>query len=123
MKPAEQRDRLLVDQILHHTEILSEIVRRGRSAMSTDPTNRYAAEHAIELLAEAAEKLSQTFKTANPKIPWEQLRPLRRTVAHPYDLGAEPINVAQLWGFAGKDAPRIARLLRKPKFPGYEGKR
>jgi hypothetical protein len=69
VKPAELRDRLLVDQVLRHGEILSEIVRRGRSAMATDSTSRYASEHAVELIAGAAEKLSQTSKTTNPKGP------------------------------------------------------
>lgn len=120
MKASEQRDRLLVNQILHHAEILSEIVRRGRAMMTADATNQYAAEHATELLAEAAEKISQAFKSGNPGVPWERLRPLSSLGAHPYDLGAEPVNLDQLWGFASRDVPRIAKRLRSPRYPRYE---
>ncbi len=119
MKESEQRDRFLVDEMLRHGEVLAAIVRKGKEFLLSDAPSRYAAEHAAELLAEAAEKTSQAFKSANPSLPWERLRPLRHDVAHPYDLGAERVNVDQLWQFAAKDAPRIARRLRDAEFPAY----
>ena len=117
MKENEQRDRFLVDQMLAHTEVLAGIVRNGKAALAVDTVSRYAAEHATELLAEAAEKTSRAFKSANPDVPWDQLRPLRHDVAHPYDRGAAPVNVDQLWLFATNDTPRISRHLRKATFP------
>ncbi len=117
MKESEQRDRFLVDEMLRHGEVLATIVRDGKDSLLSNAPSRYAAEHATELLAEAAEKTNQAFKNANPAIPWERLRLLRHDVAHPYHLGAERVNVAQLWLFATKDAPRIARRLRDAEFP------
>jgi uncharacterized protein with HEPN domain len=119
VKETEQRDRFLVDEMLSHAEVLISIVRKGKSLLTSDATSRYAAEHASELLAEAAEKMSQSFKNANPGLPWDQLRPLRHDVAHPYDVGAERVNVDQLWLFAMKDVPRISRRLRDAEFPEY----
>jgi uncharacterized protein with HEPN domain len=103
--------------MLGHAEVLATIVRNGKAALASDTTARYAAEHATELLAEAAEKTSHAFKAANSDVPWDRLRPLRHDVAHPYDRGAEPVNVDQLWRFATRDAPRISRRLRGAKFP------
>jgi uncharacterized protein with HEPN domain len=119
VKDREQRDRFLVDGMLRHGEVLAAIVRDGKDSILSNAPSRYAAEHATELLAEAAEKTSLAFKSANPAVPWERLRPLRHDVAHPYDLGAERVNVDQLWLFATKDAPRIARRLRDAEFPEY----
>ncbi len=117
MKEKEHRDRFLVDEMLGHAEVLATLVRSGKAALKSDVPSRYAAEHATELLAEAAAKTSQAFKNANPGVPWDRLRPLRHDVAHPYDLGAEPVNVDQLWLFASRDAPRISRRLRDAAFP------
>jgi len=117
MTKVDSRDRFLVDEMLRHLNVLAAGVREGKANLAEDPTTRYAVEHATELLAEAAEKVSQPLKTANPKVPWKELRPLRKRVAHPYDSGAEAVNVDQLWLFIRNDAPKIARALGKAKFP------
>jgi uncharacterized protein with HEPN domain len=114
---AGSRDRYLVDEMLRHLTVLAMGVKGGKANLAKDPTIRYAAEHATELLAEAAEKVSQPFKTANPKVPWKGLRALRRGVAHPYDTGAESVNIDQLWKFIRDDAPKISAALRVAIFP------
>ena len=118
MKEAEQRDRFLVDEMLRHLEVVAFEVRGGRDRVETALEARYALEHATEMLAEAAEKTSRPFKTANPDVPWKGLRLFRHDVAHPYDTGAAPITLDQLWRFARNDAPRIARRLRAADFSG-----
>jgi len=117
VKDNERRDRFLVEEMLRHAEVLAAVARDGKATLDSSATNRYAAEHATELFAEAAGKISQAFKNANPGVPWDRLRPLRHDVAHPYDLGAAPVNVDQLWRFVTRDAPRISRHLRNAKFP------
>lgn len=121
MKPSERRDRFLVDEMLNHAEVVAVSVRKGRDAFDTDVTTRYAVEHATELFAEAAEKVSRPFKTANPQIPWDRLRELRHDVAHPYDTGSNSITVEQTWRFARDDAPKIVRQLRHARFPRGDG--
>jgi uncharacterized protein with HEPN domain len=117
MTKVDCRDRFLVDEMLRHLTVLAAGAKEGKAKLAKDSITRYAVEHATELLAEAAEKVSQAFKTANPKVMWKELRPLRKGVAHPYDLGAEPVNVDQLWRFIQDDAPRIARALGNANFP------
>jgi uncharacterized protein with HEPN domain len=117
MSSSGNRDRFLVDEMLRHLAVVQAGVKLGKANLSTDATTRYALEHATELLAEAAEKTSAPFKTANPSIPWKSLRGVRHDVAHPYDTGAEPVNVEALWRFALVDCPRLQRSLRRAKFP------
>ncbi|MGA8710946.1 MAG: HepT-like ribonuclease domain-containing protein [Thermoplasmata archaeon] len=117
MKDEKRRDQFLVSEMVAHSEVLATVVQKGRDSLESDRLDRYAAEHATELLAEAAEKVSHAFKKANPKVPWDRLRPLRREVAHPYDTGASGVVVERLWQFVTKDAPRISRQLRKARFP------
>jgi uncharacterized protein with HEPN domain len=115
------RDRTLVDEMLRHLGLLAQEVAAGRGHLVESTEARYATEHATELLAEAAEKASHEFKSANVAIPWSGLRKLRREVAHPYDTGASAVDVDQLWRFARDDAPRLARALRRAKFPEGPG--
>jgi uncharacterized protein with HEPN domain len=112
----ERRDRFLVDQMLTHVDVIAINVRKGRDVFETDRSTQYAVEHAIELFAEAAEKVGRGLKTANPRIPWDRLRELRRAVAHPYDAGTDPTHIEQTWRFARDDAPAIARNLRRATF-------
>lgn len=118
MKDTEGRDRFLVDQMLNHADVAAAVARRGREEFEIDPTAHYAVEHAIELFAEAAEKLSREFKAANPRIPWDFMRELRRTVAHPYDLGATPVGVDQTWRFVKEELPKLVQRLRRARFSG-----
>lgn len=119
MKGTERHDRILVDEMLQHLAVVVTSASSGKVTLAKDAQPRYALEHAIELLAEAGEKVSRDFKSANPGIPWAQLRPLRRTLAHPYDTDAAQVSVDQLWVFSAKVVPRLYRRLKSPKFPRY----
>jgi len=117
VKDSERRDRFLIDEMLNHADVIAVNVRKGRDVFETDTTTRYAVEHATELFAEAAEKVSRPFKSANRQVPWDRLRDLRHDVAHPYDTGASPTSLEQTWRFARDDLPRITRKLRHARFP------
>ena len=121
MKEGSRRDRFLVAEMLRHAEVISTIVGRGREPLEKDPPSRYALEHAVGLLSEAAEKISSDFESYNPGIPWKALRPLRREVAHPYDTGRPPLDPDRVWRFVQQDVPRIAKKLRRAKFPEPKG--
>jgi uncharacterized protein with HEPN domain len=102
--------------MLRHLGVVTLVFRRGRDSVETDPASRYALEHATELLAEAAEKTSRPFKSANTGVPWKALQKFRHDVAHPYDSGASAVTGEQLWRFARDDAPHIERSLRHAQF-------
>jgi uncharacterized protein with HEPN domain len=103
--------------MVHHLDLIATIVKHGKARLRTEREPRYALEHAVELVAEAAEKTRCAFKTANPSVPWVQLRRFRAEVAHPYDIGEAPVDLELLWRFARDEAPAIMRRLRRPVFP------
>lgn len=105
--------------MLRHGEVIAVNVAKGRTAFDSDVSTRYALDHAVELLSEAAEKLSSGFERANPAIPWKGLRPLRRDVAHPYDKGRAPVSPDRVWKFVRDEVPRLVRQLRSATFPDY----
>jgi uncharacterized protein with HEPN domain len=120
MKAKRDREFWLVTEIGRHANAIAIQVSKGRVAFfdTADDAVRGDIEHHVELMAEAANKLSRGFREANPQIPWERLAGLRIDAAHPYDEGkAGPLNPERLWEFAREAVPRIARKLRRPIFP------
>ena len=113
------RDKFLVSQMLSHLEVLEEIASEGKTGFLSPNgrRSRYSAMQAIELTAEAAEKVSGSFEKANPAVPWRALRSLRHDIAHPHDLGASPIDAEALWAFIATQVPKIRRALTKARFP------
>ena len=115
----EGQQRVLVDDIRNHARLIALQVRKGRDAFfdPTDPAVRDSVEHRLELSAEAAGKLPQAFKDANPRIPWSDLGELRGTFAHPDEEGTpSSVNHDRTWGFAIHDIPSIDRRLERPRF-------
>lgn len=79
MRP--DRDRILdmiemCDLLLEHA---SGEQRRGH-----DPVIQAAAERWIEVLGEAASKMSDQVKTDHPEIPWRDITGIRVILAHAY---------------------------------------
>ena len=121
MKDNPRRDRFLVDEMLNHADVIGANVRKGRDVFETDATTRYAVEHAAELFAEAAEKIGHQFKRANPRLPWDRLRELRRGRAHPSDARGDSVYIEQTWRFAQGELPAMVGRLRGVKFPPEHG--
>lgn len=110
------RDRFMVEEMLRHLDLVQSIAKQGRAKVASDSLTRYGLEHAIELIAEAAKHTGGSFRSANPEVPWTDLRNVRRLVAHPYDVGSEEVNVGRLWRFAAEEAPKLTGQLKRVKF-------
>jgi uncharacterized protein with HEPN domain len=65
----------------------------------------------LEIIGEAAGKISREFRAANPQIPWRQMISARNILIHNYD-GVDPEIV---WGIVERDIPSllaaVCRLL------------
>jgi uncharacterized protein with HEPN domain len=62
-----------------------------------------AVERALEIIGEAAGRLSEAFRSAHPEIPWRSITGLRNVLAHAYG----EVNPAVIWAIAttGLDGP------------------
>jgi uncharacterized protein with HEPN domain len=110
------RDRFIVAEMTRHLSVIKDLAKMGRNSLESSPMQRYALEHACEILAEAAKHNSREFRTLNPDLHWDSFRQLRTAVAHPYDQGTSPVKLERLWRFAIEDGPRLARQLGKVRF-------
>lgn len=59
---------------------LEEFVAPGRDSEMT----RLAVERQLEILGEAARRVSSPFRDAHPQIPWREMVGLRNVISHEY---------------------------------------
>jgi len=57
----------------------------------------------IEILGEAAKRLSVQLRESAPDIPWQRIAGMRDRVIHDYDS----IDLAVVWDTASKEVPRM----------------
>jgi uncharacterized protein with HEPN domain len=70
-----------------------------------------AVERSLELIGEAANKISDETKTVFSVIPWHELRGLRNRLAHEYGS----IVIFRIWENAKKDIPLLIKELKNIK--------
>lgn len=63
--------------------------------------------HVLEIVGEAAGRLSTRFREENPAIPWAEIRGMRNRMIHRYD----DIDVDIVWETVTRDIPRLIPQL------------
>jgi uncharacterized protein with HEPN domain len=66
-----------------------------------------AVERRLEILGEAAGRVSEAFQLSHPDIPWKEIKGIRVVLAHRYG----DVNLHQLWQALRKDVPELAPKL------------
>ena len=61
----------------------------------------------IEIIGEAAGRISSAFRGENPEIPWNEIRGMRNRMIHVYD----DIDMDIVWETVQQDIPRLISLL------------
>jgi uncharacterized protein with HEPN domain len=69
---------------------------------------RSAVERELEIIGEAARRLSPEFRAAHPDLPWTSIVAQRNMLAHEY----QRIENARIWKVASDLLPRLEQLLR-----------
>ncbi|HEX5370550.1 MAG TPA: HepT-like ribonuclease domain-containing protein [Dehalococcoidia bacterium] len=57
---------------------------QGYEAFIEDALLIHAIERELEIVGEAARRISDTYRTAHPEIPWRSIIGLRNVLAHDY---------------------------------------
>ncbi len=66
-----------------------------------------AVERRLEILGEAASRISAAFQADHAEIPWKEIKGLRVVLAHRYD----DLDLEQLWRAATIHAPELIPKL------------
>lgn len=74
-----------------------------------DEPLRLALTHIIQILGEAAGRVSLEFRQEHPEIPWHEIIGMRHRIVHEY-LGVDEDVV---WAVVRKDIPQLLRALNQ----------
>ena len=122
MRPEERDPAYLWDMLeavravadFTHGLTLSEFLAAGRDKEIT----RLAVERKLEILGEAARRVSSHFQEEHPEIPWRQIVGLRNVISHEYDK----VNYTLIYRIAREQIPELITLLEPliPPLPPLE---
>jgi uncharacterized protein with HEPN domain len=80
---------------------------RSRADLDTDLMFRLALTRAVEVVGEAANRLSDQVRFANPEVPWAEIRATRNRLVHGYDI----VDLDVLWKIVNHHLPPLIGQL------------
>ena len=75
---------------------------------SNDRRTQLAVERSLEVIGEAAGRLSAPFRNAHPEIPWRQIIGQRNVLIHEYG----EIKQERIWKVVRENIPQLIELLK-----------
>ena len=82
---------------------------KTRKSLEKDRLHLLAIIKSIEIIGEAASKVSETFKTENSNIPWNDIINMRNRLIHVYF----EVNLDIVWQTVKTDLPDLIKALEK----------
>jgi len=68
-----------------------------------------AVPHAVEIVGEAAGRLSKSFCDAHPEVPWSEVTGMRHRIVHDYFA----VDYQRLWDTVRSDLPPLIERLKQ----------
>jgi uncharacterized protein with HEPN domain len=90
-------------------EALSLVRGKTRQDYDRDLVLRLALTHLIQVIGEAARRVSPQFRDRNPQIPWEAIAGMRSKIVHDYMNVDEDI----VWDSVTQELQPLIEELRK----------
>ncbi len=84
-------------------------VNKTRASLDEDVTLRLALTRAVEVIGEAASKVSDECQQATPQLPWSAIIGMRNRLIHAYF----DINLDIMWRTVVHDVPTLIAELEK----------
>lgn len=107
---ARRDDRVSLRQMLDNTNkalILAE--GRSRTDLDVDWIATLAMMQLLQIIGEAARRVSDGFREQHPEVPWTQIIGQRNRLIHGYDT----VDLDRLWLVMTTDVPRLATALTR----------
>lgn len=77
-------DRLYLEHILESVRRIREYTHAGKAVFLDDPKTQDAVLRNLQILGNAAKKISLETQRENPHVPWRSMAGLRDRVVHDY---------------------------------------
>ena len=88
---------------------IKALAEKGRTDYDADDILRMGLTHIVQVIGEAARKVSPEFQQTHPEIPWRQIIGTRHRIVHDYMRVDEDV----LWEVVHHDLPALLPLLQK----------
>jgi uncharacterized protein with HEPN domain len=103
-------DLVRLRHMLEAAQVATEFIQgETRESLDKDRKLVFAVVRAIEIVGEAASKVSPGFRDAHPLIPWKVIVGMRNWVIHAYF----DVNLDIVWDTATKNLPALIVELEK----------
>lgn len=99
----------LADMLDHAVEAVHLVENKDKDAFSKDRVLQLALTHLVEIIGEAANRISTNTQEKYPQIPWLQIIGMRNRLAHGYDV----IDYDLLWDTVTNDLPSLIMALKE----------
>ena len=105
------RDIERLRHIIENIDILNSYLQgRDRHDIEKDPVGFYGLVKRIEMIGEAAYKVTNEFRDAHPDTPWKMIMKMRHVLVHDY----YQIDAKELWLVIDDDLP-----ILRPQIEAY----
>jgi uncharacterized protein with HEPN domain len=98
----------------HAREVVAMVHRRTRQDLDTDRMFQLALTRLIEIIGEAANRVTEAGLTRYPEIPWPKVIGARNRIIHGYDA----VNYDVVWDIATLEDPALITALERA-LPGH----
>jgi uncharacterized protein with HEPN domain len=104
------RDLICLRHMLDHAREAVELIQdKFRGDLDSDRLLGLALVRLMEIIGEAANRVSTEYQSSHSAIPWSQIVSLRNRLIHGYDS----VDMDILWQILKQDLPRLVRELEK----------
>ncbi len=90
-------------------EAVSLVQGKTRADLGTERVLNLALVRLIEIVGEAANRVSMEMRASHPEIPWAQMTSMRNRLVHGYDF----VDFDILWQTVIEDLPALIAALEK----------
>lgn len=97
------------DMLDHAREAVALLNDTNRESFRDQRVLQLALTRLVEIVGEAANRISDTTRQAHPDIPWPQIVGMRNRLIHGYDV----IDYDLLWDTVTGDLPELIAVLER----------
>jgi len=94
-------DRLYLTDMLEAITQIEKYAVDGRQRLEKDELVRIWVVYHIQIIGEAAQRLSQRLRAKHSEVPWPQIAAMRNILVHAYFR----IDLDEVWSVISKDLP------------------
>jgi uncharacterized protein with HEPN domain len=114
---SQHDDTVSLRQMLDHLEEAVALAQgRTREDLESDRVFFLVLLKLVEIVGEAATRVSQATQAAHPEIPWREIIGTRNRLIHGYDA----VDYAILWEIVATDFPSLAAQIRELLVTGHD---